>query len=246
MTSSRLTIFIILSLILHAGVIAAIITLSPGEVDEHAQPLMVGVTTQNNDPGAGNGNSLEPAPLKKAEPEKKAEKTSEKKPVKIVVKKTPAKIPQKNEIPSRDNNPVNNQTTTTSAVSSSGAGESDNVSPNGTATESGIGNGGSGLDSKGSGRGTEIGYPNYGLNPKPKYPQIAKRHGYEGLVILNVLVLKNGKVGKVEIRKSSGYDVLDNSALDAVKSWVFIPGKRNGHPMSSWVVVPIRFDLTNG
>lgn len=245
MLSSRLIFFIVLSLILHATVFATIISLTP-IVDEKAQPLMVGITTQYKDPGTGKGNSLEPAPMKKAEPEKKEEKTHEEKVFKRVVRKTPAKKPEKKEIISQDNNPVNEQTAVTSAISHANAGETDNVSQGGTQKGSGIGDRGTGLDTKGSGRGTEIGYPNYGLNPKPAYPEIAKRHGYEGLVVLNVFVLESGSVGKIEIRKSSGYDVLDNSALDAVRNWVFIPGKRNGHATSSWVVVPIRFDLTNG
>ncbi|HVY54826.1 MAG TPA: energy transducer TonB, partial [Thermodesulfobacteriota bacterium] len=120
------------------------------------------------------------------------------------------------------------------------------VSPGGRGKGTGVGDSGNGLDTTGSGRGTEIGYPDYGVNPKPEYPRIAKRHGYEGLVVLNVFVMESGGVGKIEIRKSSGYEVLDNSALDAVRKWTFIPGKKNGRAISSWVVVPIRFDLTNG
>jgi protein TonB len=58
--------------------------------------------------------------------------------------------------------------------------------------------------------------------------------------------MESGNVGKVELKKSSGYDVLDNSALEAVRKWIFIPGKKNGRAIPSWVVVPIRFDLTNG
>ncbi len=75
---------------------------------------------------------------------------------------------------------------------------------------------------------------------------LAKRYGYEGLVVLNVYVLENGRVGKIQLKKSSGYDVLDNSALKAVKGWVFVPGMRNGKPASSWVVVPVRLNLTSG
>lgn len=247
MLSSRLKAFIILSLILHAAGFGLVAFLTPGEMDQKAQPLTVGVTTQYADPGKGKGNSLAPAPMNQPEPEKKEVKPPEKKAFKRVVRKTPAKEPEKKEIISRDNNPVNEQTAVTSAISSSAnTGETDNVSPGDTQKGSGIGDSGTGLDTKGSGNGTEIGYPNYGLNPKPTYPTIAKRHGYEGLVVLNVFVLESGNVGKIEIRKSSGYDVLDNSALDAVRNWVFIPGKRNGQAMSSWVVVPIRFDLTNG
>lgn len=246
MPSSRIGIFIILSLVLHAAVITTLITFTPEKPDELARPLMVGVTTQYKDPGKGKGSSLEPAAMREPEPEKKTEKAPEKKTVKKVAKKNPVTKSEKKEIISRDNVPASTETSVASSITSADTAETDNVSSEGKAGESGIGDSGTGLDTKGAGRGAEIGYPDYGVNPKPNYPKIAKRHGYEGLVVLNVFVLESGNVGKIEIRKSSGYGVLDNSALDAVRKWIFIPGKKNGSAISSWVVVPIRFDLTNG
>ncbi len=246
MPFSRIGIFILLSLILHAAVFAAFITLTPERPDELAQPLTVGVTTRYNDPGRGKGNSLEPAPMGEPEPVKKAEKAHEKKTVMVVTKRTPPEKTEKKEIISRDIQPVTEQTTAAeSTIPSANAVESDSVSPDGKGRGSGLGDRGTGLDTKGDGRGAEIGYPDYGVNPKPNYPMIAKRHGYEGLVVLNVFVLENGNVGKIEIRKSSGYDVLDDSALNSVREWTFIPGKIAGRPASSWVAVPVRFDLTN-
>lgn len=85
--------------------------------------------------------------------------------------------------------------------------------------------------------------PNYGINPKPPYPKSARRRGYEGTVLLRVLVLEDGKVGEIELAGPSGYSVLDESALKAVKEWVFIPGKKGGKEISSWVEVPIKFQL---
>jgi len=244
MSSSRLLIFIVLSLILHAAVFSAIVLLKPVEPEEIARPLMVGVTTQYNDPGKGKGSSLDPAPAKK--PENKAEKPVEKKVFKKTVREKPAVKSGKKEIISRDTVSVSEPTAVTSAVTPANGSETASVTPDGRGSGTGVGDAGTGLDTSGYGRGTEIGYPNYGVNPKPDYPRIAKRHGYEGLVVLNVFVMESGSVGKIEIRKSSGYDVLDNSALDAVKKWVFIPGRKNGRAIPSWVVVPIRFDLTNG
>jgi len=92
----------------------------------------------------------------------------------------------------------------------------------------------------------ELAYPDYKLIPKPTYPMIARRRGYEGAVILKVFVLESGSVGDIELERSSGHEILDESALDAVKDWVFIPGKRNGEAISSWVTVPIKFQLNSG
>ena len=95
-------------------------------------------------------------------------------------------------------------------------------------------------------RNIELAFPDYKVNPKPRYPMLARRKGYEGTILLRVLVLESGGVGKVELEKSSGYEILDESALKAVKEWVFIPGKNNGQPTPSWVTVPIKFQLNSG
>lgn len=88
--------------------------------------------------------------------------------------------------------------------------------------------------------------PDYKHNPKPAYPKSARRRGYEGMVLLRVFVLKDGKVGKIELAGPSGYSVLDESALKAVKDWVFIPGRQGGKEISSWVEVPIKYQLDSG
>ena len=87
--------------------------------------------------------------------------------------------------------------------------------------------------------------PEYGTNPKPEYPMVARRRGYEGEVVFNVLVLNNGDVGKMEMLKTSGHSVLDNSAQAALKKWKFVPGKSNGKYVPSWVKVPIEFRLND-
>lgn len=93
---------------------------------------------------------------------------------------------------------------------------------------------------------TSLAYPDYDINPKPSYPLLAKRRGFEGVVFLKVYVLANGSVGSVDIGASSGYASLDSSALAAVSKWVFVPGNRNGKAIAGWVTVPIKFVLKKG
>lgn len=64
-------------------------------------------------------------------------------------------------------------------------------------------------------------------NPEPKYPLIAKRWGWEGMVSVKIEILKNGNTGKIKILKSSGYPILDNSAVDTIKTWRFSPQKKD-------------------
>ena len=85
--------------------------------------------------------------------------------------------------------------------------------------------------------------PRYAQNPKPTYPQEAREKGYEGEVILRVEVLPNGRVGQIEVKNSSGYELLDRSALTAVKQWKFVPAKKGDTPIPLWVNIPVKFQL---
>jgi len=85
--------------------------------------------------------------------------------------------------------------------------------------------------------------PAYLENPPPPYPAVARRRGYQGAVILEVLVSKNGAVKDIRVFKSSGYKVLDRTAVRTVKKWIFEPGKKGNKPIEMWVRVPIRFVL---
>ena len=85
--------------------------------------------------------------------------------------------------------------------------------------------------------------PLYRTNPNPRYPPMARRRGYQGTVVLEVLVDRNGSVGDLQVFKSSGYSILDRAAIDSVKKWTFEPGMRGNKNVDMWVRVPIRFEL---
>ncbi len=88
--------------------------------------------------------------------------------------------------------------------------------------------------------------PRYGQNPAPTYPSEARRRGWEGTVLLSVEILENGRPERITVKQSSGYAVLDEAALGAVRRWTFIPAQRNGQPIRSQAEVPIVFSLRKG
>ncbi|MDD5712242.1 MAG: energy transducer TonB [Smithellaceae bacterium] len=77
----------------------------------------------------------------------------------------------------------------------------------------------------------------------PYYPEIARLRGYEGTVLVAAQVNADGRVLQLFVRKTSGYAVLDRSALESVRSWRFDPGRLMGRPAAMWVDVPVRFLL---
>jgi periplasmic protein TonB len=85
--------------------------------------------------------------------------------------------------------------------------------------------------------------PVYLENPAPVYPVLARKNGWEGVVVLRVLVEKNGNAGRVEIKQSSGRDVLDQAAARTVRGWKFAPARLGKVLFSSWVEIPIQFKL---
>ncbi|MGR9087675.1 MAG: energy transducer TonB [Gammaproteobacteria bacterium] len=93
---------------------------------------------------------------------------------------------------------------------------------------------------------TEANYrANYAFNPKPNYPRLARSRGWQGKVLLRVQVTAEGASNTVTIDKSSGHAILDESAVEAVRKWRFIPARRGETAVASSVVVPILFTLQN-
>lgn len=85
--------------------------------------------------------------------------------------------------------------------------------------------------------------PLYRQNPSPAYPRLARSRGYEGKVLIDVLVGTDGHVIELKISKSSGHGVLDRAAAKAVRKWRFEPGRSGQKAVAMWVQVPVRFEL---
>ncbi len=75
------------------------------------------------------------------------------------------------------------------------------------------------------------------------YPDLARRAGVEGTVVLRVLVDKDGSVRRMVI-ESSDNQLLNPAAEDAIKKYgKFTPAIQNQQPIQCWVSIPIRFRL---
>jgi protein TonB len=126
--------------------------------------------------------------------------------------------------------------------------------------ESSLEGGGSGHDSLGLGRGARghgaaqgqggsgeaidsLARPLAGYQVKPHYPESARRAGVQGITLLKLRVLENGKVGQIHIEKSAGHADLDRAAMEAVKRWLFEPARMGKVALAVWVLLPVKFEL---
>jgi protein TonB len=83
----------------------------------------------------------------------------------------------------------------------------------------------------------------YLQNPKPVYPPLSRRLGEQGKVTVRVLIGADGQPRQAELKQSSGFERLDQSALATVMKWRYVPGKRGGVAEDMWFNVPINFVL---
>jgi TonB family protein len=130
----------------------------------------------------------------------------------------------------------------------------------GTGTGSGVGDGeGLGAGFAGSGQGVAEGLPSGtgtkqsrgGTNRAPvaenisggDYPIKARKELREGVVLLRIKVLEDGKLGKVELAHTSGSSDLDAAALKAAVKWRFKPALHDGEIVAAWLEVPVRYIL---
>jgi TonB family protein len=58
-------------------------------------------------------------------------------------------------------------------------------------------------------------------NYPPAYPYMARRMGIQGRVVLSIEVKTDGRAGSVSVMNSSGNSLLDESALEAARRWIF-------------------------
>jgi len=84
----------------------------------------------------------------------------------------------------------------------------------------------------------------YAYSPAPEYPESARRQGWEGVVLLAVLVDREGRPERIEVSRSSGSPTLDDAAAQRVKGWRFHAALQGEVPVQSWVKIPIVFRLT--
>lgn len=80
--------------------------------------------------------------------------------------------------------------------------------------------------------------------PQPVYPQMSRRMGEQGKVVLRILVNEKGLPSQVSVQSSSGSSRLDEAGRQAALRALFKPYIEDGRAVSVYVIIPLNFELT--
>lgn len=78
--------------------------------------------------------------------------------------------------------------------------------------------------------------------PEPEFSESARRQGFQGAVVLEVVLDKSGTVSRIRILRGLGMG-LDQQAVEAVKTWLFQPATRDGSPVAVQMKIEVSFNL---
>ena len=83
----------------------------------------------------------------------------------------------------------------------------------------------------------------YLKEPVLNFPLMSKRAREQGTVVLRITVDVNGRLKDAWVQKSSGFERLDQQALQDMRSARFAPQMEDGKPVEWQTLAPLAYDL---
>lgn len=90
--------------------------------------------------------------------------------------------------------------------------------------------------------GSEVKQPRPISTPDPVYSEQARQAGFQGTLVLRMIIDKDGHPRDVRIARPLGLG-LDDKAVEAVQGWQFKPAEREGEPVAVQMDVEVTFRL---
>jgi protein TonB len=80
---------------------------------------------------------------------------------------------------------------------------------------------------------------------EPLYPEEARQAGIEGMVAVRIEIKENGQPGEVAVARSSGRASFDAAAVQAIRSWQFVPAQEmeSGRAVRCYTTILVVFKL---
>ncbi|MCA1733948.1 MAG: energy transducer TonB [Acidobacteria bacterium] len=90
--------------------------------------------------------------------------------------------------------------------------------------------------------GGDVTMPRVLARTDPVYPEIAREIRLRGIVVLECIIGRDGRVRDPRVARSA-HPLLDRAAIDAVTQWRFEPATLNGQPVDVYFHLTVRFAL---
>jgi protein TonB len=88
----------------------------------------------------------------------------------------------------------------------------------------------------------DVSVPRVTYNPEPSFSDEARKSKTQGMVLLVLVVGKDGHPYNIRVRNSLGMG-LDEKAIEAVTTWRFLPATLRGQPVAAQIAVEVNFRL---
>jgi protein TonB len=239
-----------LSLIIHTVVIVLAMVIGTTSASMNTKPVVIDLSILES---IINSSGPEPLPVPKApEPEKPkpAEKPKRAQKIRQLEKKAEESTEPKIVIPVETEGPVpiaSAEVPKTQPLTETLPGTGDQ-SAGGTGIGAGGGMGGWGTGSGGISADAlrkkylseHFAYIKELIQQHIRYPEMARRMGWQGKVIVDFIIMENGNATDIKIVKSSGFEVLDNNVIKTVKKVTPFPKP----PVEAKIKMPITYRLS--
>ena len=79
-----------------------------------------------------------------------------------------------------------------------------------------------------------------------KYPVLARRKGWQGIVKLEVRIESDGRISRLRVEQTSGYPVLDRAALQALRLASVPDAEQSMKGQAVDIIIPVEYRLVGG
>jgi TonB family protein len=83
------------------------------------------------------------------------------------------------------------------------------------------------------------------VQPRLIYPKVAQENAYSGTIKAYLHISSEGNVEKVNLIKSSGYELLNDATINYCKRLIFSPALKDGKPIKSRIQWDVQYNLSN-
>jgi protein TonB len=79
-----------------------------------------------------------------------------------------------------------------------------------------------------------------------KYPVLARRKGWQGIVKLEVRIESDGRISRLRVEQTSGYPLLDRAALQALRLASVPDAEQWMKGQAVDIIIPVEYRLVGG